>query len=78
MKKLKLTLFLALVIATSVTFANATDGQIPIGGKPIIENVKTTTAPSLDSVITKNDEELSSQIKNYLQTFLSFFGEIGI
>jgi hypothetical protein len=77
MKKIKSTLFLALVIAVSTTFANA-EGQIPIGGKPAVETVKTTTAPSLDSVDTKNDEELSSQIKNYLQTFFSFFGEIGI
>jgi hypothetical protein len=78
MKKLNLTLFLALVIATSATFANAEDGQIPIGGKPAIETVKTTTAPSLDSVNTKNDEEFSAQIKNYLQRFFNFIGEIGL
>lgn len=74
MKKLKLTLFLALVIAVTTTSALA-DGQIPIGGRPIAEPVKITT-PSLTSVIIKNDEN-SSPIKKYLWTFVDFIRQFG-
>lgn len=74
MKNIKVTLFLALVIAISATSAFA-DGQIPIGGRPAPETVKTTTAPTFDSVITKNDEDGSSQIKDYLWTFFDFIGQ---
>lgn len=75
MKNIKVTLFLASVIAISATSAFA-DGQIPIGGRPAPEvTVKTTTAPSFDSAITKNDEDGSSQIKDYLWTFFDFVGQ---
>jgi hypothetical protein len=74
MKNIKVTLFLASVIAISATSAFA-DGQIPIGGRPTEETVKTTTAPSFDSVVGKNDEDDSSQIKDYLWTFFDFIGQ---
>jgi len=66
MKKIKLTLFLALVVATTATPTFA-DGQIPIGGRPESEPKKTTA--SAVNIVTAPESEISSELSNYLWTF---------
>ncbi len=66
MKNIKLTLFLALVVATTATSALA-DGQIPIMGRPGYEPNKTTA--SAINTVTESENEISSEITNYLWTF---------
>jgi len=66
MKNIKLTLLLALVVATTATSAFA-DGQIPIGGRPDSEPSK--TAASATNTVIEPGSEISSEISNYLWTF---------
>ncbi|MDQ3041239.1 MAG: hypothetical protein M3R11_02540 [Acidobacteriota bacterium] len=66
MKNIKLTLFLALVVATTATSAFA-DGQIPIMGRPDSEPNK--RGASAINIVTKPESEISSEISNYLWTF---------
>ena len=73
MKNIKLTLILALVIATTATSALA-DGQIPIGGRADSEPNKTATLAS--DTVTEPENNVSSEISNYLWTFAGIFGQI--
>jgi hypothetical protein len=71
MKKFTSTLFLALVLTVTVTSASAqTGGQIPIMGKTT-EPTKTTAATINATIEPKN--EFSSEISDYLWTFVSIF-----
>jgi hypothetical protein len=68
MKKFTSALFLALVLAITVTSTSAqTGGQIPIGGRTAFEPNKTTTAVIAATIEPKN--EFSSGISDYLWTF---------
>lgn len=73
MKNIKLTLFLALVIATTATSAFA-DGQIPIMGRPGYEPNKTTA--SVINSVSESENEISSEITNYLWTFATILRQL--
>ncbi|MDQ3750879.1 MAG: hypothetical protein M3367_17950 [Acidobacteriota bacterium] len=74
MNKIKLVLFLTLFVTTTATSAFAGDGQIPIGGRPGSEPNKTTTAIIITA--TEPNDEISSEISDYLWTFASIIGQL--
>lgn len=74
MKKFTSALFLAFFLAVTATLTVAqTGGQIPIGGRPAPEPVKTTTAEVAATVNTEN--EIPVKISNYLWTIVNIIGQ---
>ena len=69
MKKFKSMLFLATLIATAATTTLATDGQIPIGGRPGLDPNK-TTATTIATTNTPNNEN-PIEVSNYLWAFFN-------
>ncbi len=74
MNKIKSTLFLVLVVATTTITTLAADGQIPIGGRPISEPNKTTA--SVINTVTEPNNEISFEISDYLWTFAGIIGQL--
>ncbi|MDQ3750880.1 MAG: hypothetical protein M3367_17955 [Acidobacteriota bacterium] len=74
MNKIKSTLFLAIFVAITAATTLAGDGQIPIGGRPGSETNKTTTAIIITA--TEPNDEISSEISDYLWTFASIIGQL--
>jgi len=72
MNKIKSTLFLAIFIAITATTTLA-DGQIPIGGRTASEIDKTPTATI--NTVTEPNDEISSEISDYLWTLISVINE---
>ena len=70
MKKFKLALFLAFVLAITTTSSLAqAPGQIPIMGRPAAQTVKTTDSSTNTAIEPKT--EISSEISDYFWTIIS-------
>ena len=67
MKKIKSGLFLAMFVAITATTTLAADGQIPIVGRSISET---------NNTVTELGYEASSEISDYLWTFVSIVGHL--
>ena len=72
MNKIKSTLFLAIFVAITATTTLATTGQIP-NMRPVSEPNKTTTAIVVTA--TEPNNEISSEISNYLWTVAGILGQ---
>jgi len=67
-------LFLLLVVATTTITTLGTDGQIPIGGRPESDSTKTITATIVTA--TEPNNEISSEISDYLLTLAGIIGQL--
>jgi hypothetical protein len=74
MNKIKSTLFTAIFIAITAITTLATNGHIPIAGRPVFESDETTAAVSNAAIEPKN--EIAFEISNYLWTFADIIEQL--
>ena len=74
MNKIKSTLFTAIFIAITAVTTLATNGHIPIAGRPVLESDEATAATSNVTIEPKN--EVLFEITNYLWTFADIIEQL--
>ena len=72
MNKIKSMLFLAILVAITATTTLA-DGQIPIGGSPVAVGGQ---IPIGGSPVSEPNNEISSEVSDYLLTLVSIIGQL--